>query len=930
MAYKPLAITYQQTGLVKDRAAYVLPEDAYQDLNNIYLYRGRLKRREGYTLLGRLRRNISDQTLANADGTNDFNIGDILSTAHATETNAQLATQSIVIKVAPGTGNETQFTSDGVNKFARTSGTTYNIYAAQSIISISQAASAVIDFGAAHTFAVGNKLIIQSVVGMTEINDQIGTVTAIGATTVTVNINTMAYTAYSSGGTAYGSWVNLNTGEINLVWASGSTPPGGTTITVDYGYYPMLPVMGLPSREIVDINAEQTVAFDTKYAYRFNNTSNQFEEISSATAVTWTGSNTDFFYGTTYWRDSADNQYFWVTNFKDGDPIRLYNGTDWYIFAPSTSPTDEMSQAKIFIPYKGRMVALNTYEGPQASAVRTQYPQRARWSQIGAPVGTTVLAGPPPEIQTIEEWRSDIRGRGGFVDAPTNEHIVSAQFVRDLLVVGFEHSTWALRYTGNEILPFAWERINKELGSESTFSMIPFDRGVLYVGDKSINICDGNGVERIDDNIPDEVFNIHNTYDTSLELGDGAKRVHGIRDFFERVVYWTFPDAESDLQYPSKVLVFNYQNKSWALFNDSFTCFGQYQRFNDITWADLEGITWQEANFSWVTAKLQSQFPNIIAGNQQGHVLIMNQQVANSRSLSITAISGGASNAVITVPNHNLQSTVLNDEEPTEYVKITGCIGTGSLELNDRVYQINVINENTFTLYEKPRYAITAITQSSNAVITAPGHTFTAGQHFYIDRVTAGMTQINNLNGVVKGVSGNDITIDINTSGFIAYTAGGYIQNLDANVKGVKIQDRDYLGGGKITRVMGFEARSKKFNMFQDGRKNFLGYIDFLADVTDAGEFSCDLFTDYNDTTPINESDDQFFNRNVSTQREQFGQVGKKKDIHRLYCPVDAQFFEYRLTLDERQMFTEAITDSDVSIDGIIVWSERGSTIVDT
>jgi uncharacterized protein (TIGR02217 family) len=70
----------------------------------------------------------------------------------------------------------------------------------KSVTGITQAASAVLTVGA-HTFAVGESVHIAGVVGMTQINNLRGQITAVGATTITVNINSSAFAAYSSGGT---------------------------------------------------------------------------------------------------------------------------------------------------------------------------------------------------------------------------------------------------------------------------------------------------------------------------------------------------------------------------------------------------------------------------------------------------------------------------------------------------------------------------------------------------------------------------------------------------------------------------------------------------------------------------------------------------------------------------------------------------------
>jgi uncharacterized protein (TIGR02217 family) len=77
---------------------------------------------------------------------------------------------------------------------------TFNANKTASVTGITQAASAVLTVGA-HSFAVGESVHIAGVVGMTQINNQRGQITAVGATTITVNINSSAYTAYASGGT---------------------------------------------------------------------------------------------------------------------------------------------------------------------------------------------------------------------------------------------------------------------------------------------------------------------------------------------------------------------------------------------------------------------------------------------------------------------------------------------------------------------------------------------------------------------------------------------------------------------------------------------------------------------------------------------------------------------------------------------------------
>jgi hypothetical protein len=80
---------------------------------------------------------------------------------------------------------------------------------AQTITGITQASNAVVTLstgGASNPFAVGNTITFASVAGMTQINALVGSVIAAGGTsgawTVTTSINSSAFTAWSSGGTA--------------------------------------------------------------------------------------------------------------------------------------------------------------------------------------------------------------------------------------------------------------------------------------------------------------------------------------------------------------------------------------------------------------------------------------------------------------------------------------------------------------------------------------------------------------------------------------------------------------------------------------------------------------------------------------------------------------------------------------------------------
>ena len=456
--------------------------------------------------------------------------------------------------------------------------------------------------------------------------------------------------------------INYITGAITITGAG-----AGVASTATFGYYPGLPVMGLRSRELNNINNEQLVAFDQVYAYIFGATG--WQEFIPGT--TWTGTDSDFFWSTNYWVGNGNQKIFWVTNFSGtgGDPIRYTNGTTWINFSPRINNAgDLLTQCLILLPFRGRLIAFNTLEGANLGT-SVSFTNRIRWAAIGTPFSDVSAIVTPVNVNA---WRDDIRGQGGFLDIPTSEAIVAVGFVRDNCVIYCERSTWQLRYTGRSIAPFQIERVNSELGSESTFSAVQFDTSLVGMGDKGVVECDSFKSNRIDIKIPDLIYQFNNQ-------NNGTKRVHGIRDFQQRLAYWTFPYAPNNGIYPDRRLVYNYENDSWAIFTDSLTTLGTFQAQTGRTWANTPE-PWVRQNYSWINRP--ALFPSIVGGNQQGFVEYLDTETTNDISLSITAVTGNTTTpTIIRSPNHNLQNE--------QVIKISGIpLATPFANLNGGIFSI--------------------------------------------------------------------------------------------------------------------------------------------------------------------------------------------------------------------------------------------------
>lgn len=389
------------------------------------------------------------------------------------------------------------------------------------------------------------------------------------------------------------------------------------------------PVQALKSWVNPSTLAQVLVAFSTTKSYVYNTGTQTFNNITfdgGGFAFTWSNTPNDYFWTSNY------ASSMWTTNNLVADHIKYWNGdtlNGWSTHQPQVDGTPNyLNAALIILPYKGRLVVLNTTEGAIGDPIGNKFQNRARWSQIGTPytVDDATHNPPPPFTADADAWRSDIPGKGGFIDADTSERIVSAEIVKDTLIVAFQRSTWRLRYTGNEILPFIWERLNTQYGAESTYSNVAFDESALFFSRFGWIASTTNDVARIDENIPDDAFSIEANDDAFV----GLRRVQGIRDYYRQFAYWTFESVGNTNA--NQIYAFNYVDKSWTIYTPSvpIRCFGSYFNNVDKTWATLNqpDDTWD--NYDSLTDQWQTfgsgqnnAFPFIIGGDSNGNVYQM-------------------------------------------------------------------------------------------------------------------------------------------------------------------------------------------------------------------------------------------------------------------------------------------------------------------
>lgn len=108
------------------------------------------------------------------------------------------------------------------------------------ITGATQATQAVLT--AANSFSAGESVLIAGVIGMTQLNGNTYTIVSATPTTITLNVNSTGFTAYSSGGTAstLQNTINYLTGTANVTFPA-AVPPGVNINALCYYFQTGLP-----------------------------------------------------------------------------------------------------------------------------------------------------------------------------------------------------------------------------------------------------------------------------------------------------------------------------------------------------------------------------------------------------------------------------------------------------------------------------------------------------------------------------------------------------------------------------------------------------------------------------------------------------------------------------------------------------------------
>lgn len=487
MTFEPFLIAPYSVGIDTDLAPWLLPEDAFVEIDNAHIKHKRIEKRSGFRKM-----------------------------AQIYETDANWAISAITT------------TDPGIVTVISTAG-----------------------------IVAGNQIIIQYVTGMTEINGLLLTAGTVTPTTIELldaqgnNLNTSGFTPYLGAG--YVSLVQTDR-IMGIGRAYNSSGLKDTYVwSATRGFYLQKNTSTLSPLDTADILSGDKTQFI------------HWSDWNSVQSSAAAGLNRIYFTNGKAFSANLDGIRFYNASNPTGSPTGPIPETDSR-FRPTKNGGVTINGCKFIFAIKQRLLLLGTYENSNF------YPQRARWCKARSP-------GSPGAFSDF--WDDNLPGKGGFVDCPTSEQIITARQLQNYIVVFFTNSVWTLRPTSDPRLPFRWDKINTFRGSDARAGGLEFDQFVMGISERGLTITDGNTTKRIDERIENFVTDDINE--------DEFGKVFMGRDYQERRTWILYSqnDVEAGTGENDHALILDDESGAFSKYEISMNCLGYGQRGFDLALDDF-------------------------------------------------------------------------------------------------------------------------------------------------------------------------------------------------------------------------------------------------------------------------------------------------------------------------------------------------------
>lgn len=607
-SFQPFLISEFKTGLFNYLEPWTRAQDAFDPLEDAYVYRGTLNKRLGYAVLGRM--SYRDNNIALGNGGKTYS--------------GTLATHPIVAgSFHPSDVIET-FTDDGLGVLTGSAGGTGTINYTSGAWTLAFNANVANN---TNIFAVYTPTLSRPIMGLkTWVSETDGS-------RKLVAIDTRRASVFNDSTEVFDPIDSIS----QILWVGDGATTAITFLTRWVAVSPYTNALAPFSVSVTDgtstIVDDGVGGFNTSGNFAAGGTVNYatgsihlvftIAPVSTVTITMTARLVGDYFTGTS---SAFFNSTNWLGNLyltNNVDYITVYDGS------ALSRPPFPITQAHLI-----------TYTNDIAKALDLDVYKNRLIVQRDTIVGSSV-----PEGQTFRISKqfnptnlvADVAGNGGQITAPTDDFIQSSEFLRDQIIVFFANSTWIFRYTQSDQEPFRWDKLNSTKSTNAPYGTVAYDERVTAMGAKGLIACDGTNVERYDPPVIDQFLDIN------------IKRFfqcYGLRFDTLNQTWMLYPSVENNATLSDKVLVYNFAENTWATYNIALSCLGLYYVIEDMSWDDFavgsqNPTTWEQAEFAWDSYLLQQLAPIMVGGSQSGgYVYNMNDGDTDSGTVIDASMTG--------------------------------------------------------------------------------------------------------------------------------------------------------------------------------------------------------------------------------------------------------------------------------------------------
>lgn len=504
---------------------------------------------------------------------------------------------------------------------------------------------------------------------------------------------------------------------------------------------------------IEDDGSKTNLAFDTEFGYLYNTLTEVYDKLDAG-VQTLDGGEYDYVASVNWQSSGIPNRLYYTNGLPyDGafNGIRYYPGAtpaDTALLTPAIDSVVTLYGAKLLFTIGERLVALYTYENDGVTT--SAHPQRARWCAKQSP----------------SNWDRDSAAGADSVDAATGDQILSAQALKNQIIVFFTNSVWLLQPTADPHKAFRWSRLNNFRACDGKMASASYDRFAIALGVRGIHATDATETRRADEKIPDFTIDEINF----LQF----QKVFCFRNY-ENERWWSlYASGESDEN--DSALIYDDDSQAFTTYKISLNCLGYGNSTLDYRLSDFSVANNLDYSLDDMSEETLWSFyfddktDVFLGGNITGQIYQLD--------FGTQDVNEDVEAQFITASWNPFQTE--GKESQLSYVDFyvdtdKETVGTVYFYKND---EVDPYVQQGVTFLPNLNYltSITQISQTNPCLVNAPQHGLSTGDTVYIYGVL-GMTEIGSAGAyTVTVVNGNSFTLDgIDATGFSAYTGGGKV-----------------------------------------------------------------------------------------------------------------------------------------------------------